>query len=76
MGAIVSLFFHYLHQNVQKTIEEKYFDETLKLHVKCRNCDPNNENFLYQSNFDAAKGARICVRLIFVNVKKNLIFII
>lgn len=61
MGAIISLI-PYLWNHFfgsKDEIKDKY----RKSHIKCRNNDPDNERFSYQSNIDSKKGEVIYVRI-------------
>ena len=60
MTAIVSILLEYFLGSSKANSNR---DQKLKLHYKCRNSDPNNDKFYYQSNMDSVKGKLVLVRL-------------
>ncbi len=54
MTTLVYVFFDYFLRKPKRTEEKKF-------HVKCRNSDPNNDKFYYQSNVDGVKGKSFTV---------------
>lgn len=52
MTTLVYVFFDYFFKKPKRTEKKKF-------HVKCRNSDPNNDKFYYQSNVDGVKGKSV-----------------
>ena len=62
MASLIYLFFDYFLKKPKCTKNEEK-----KFHLKCRNSDPNNDKFFYQSNVDGVKGKSVTVIKLYEN---------